>query len=76
MEKVIQMKKMKSLTKIAVIFLSVILFIGLIFGCAIGYFRLSVSDYYKNSEKAFVIPALNDGYVPQGFCFDERSGLL
>lgn len=63
----------KVLKKTLISFFSVILFLGLVLGCAIGYFRLSVSDYYKNSEKAFVIPALNDGYVPQGFCFDERS---
>ena len=41
--------------------------------CGIGYFRLPITEYYKNSKKAFVIPALNDNYVPQGFCYDERT---
>ena len=31
-----------------------------------GYFRIPVSEYYKNSEKAFVIPGLSDGMTHQG----------
>ncbi len=73
MEKVIQKKKMKLLTKIAVIFLSVILFIGVVFGCAIGYFRLSVANYYSASNNAFVIPGLNDDYIPQGLDYDSEK---
>lgn len=51
----------------------VVLALGFILLCAIGYFRLPVSAYYKNSENAFVMPGLNDGYVPQGFCYDQEE---
>lgn len=47
--------------------------IGLVLLGARAYFRLSVSDYYQASEKGFVIPALGDGFVPQGLDYDERS---
>ncbi len=65
---------MKLGLKLTVIFLSIILGLGVILLCAIGYFRLPVNDYYKNSSKSFVIPALNDGYVPQGLCYDNLRG--
>lgn len=38
------------------------------------YFRIPVRDYYKASEKAFVIPEYNYGYVAQGLAYDEESG--
>ena len=76
MEKVIQKKKMKLLTKIAVIFLSVVLFIGVVFGCAVGYFRLSVASYYTASKNAFVIPGLNDDYIPQGLDYDSEQEMF
>ena len=38
-----------------------------------AYFRLPVSNYYHASEKAFRIPGLSDGFVPQGLDYDERS---
>lgn len=41
--------------------------------CAIGYFRLPVSDYYSASEKAFKIPGLSDDFVPQGMHYDEKT---
>ena len=66
-------KKLKPWAKLLIIIASVIAFIGVILLGAIGYFRLSVNEYYKNSEKAFVIPGLSDGYVPQGFCYDQKS---
>ena len=37
------------------------------------YFRIPVSDYYKNSEKAFVIPGLSDGMIHQGLAYDADS---
>ncbi len=39
------------------------------------YFRAPVSGYYKASEKAFVIPGLLDNMTPQGFDYDEASGM-
>lgn len=37
------------------------------------YLRLPVSDYYRASDKAFVIPGLSDDFVPQGISFDKGS---
>lgn len=73
MTNVKQKKKMKPLTLLAVILLAVVLFFGIVLGGVIGYFRLPVSKYYRASEKAFVIPALNDDFVPQGFDFDREQ---
>ncbi|MBE6595964.1 MAG: hypothetical protein E7644_09245 [Ruminococcaceae bacterium] len=39
-----------------------------------AYMMLPVADYYKASEKEFVIPGLEEGAVPQGFCHDEAKG--
>ena len=36
------------------------------------YFRLPVSDYYRASEKSFVIPGTNDGFVAQGIEYDSE----
>lgn len=58
--------------------------IGIILCCVIGfflmlilgiriYFRLPVSAYYKNSEKAFVIPGVSDGMVHQGLAYDKKT---
>ncbi|MBE7083526.1 MAG: hypothetical protein E7373_02845 [Clostridiales bacterium] len=76
MSNTIEKKKVNLFTKIAVIFLAVILFFCLIFGCAVGYFRLTVAHYYQASEKAFVIPGLDDGHVPQGLDFDKENELF
>ena len=74
MENVKEKKKMKLWQKLTIIFSSIIVGIGVILGGAIAYFRLPVNEYYKNSEKAFIIPALSTAYVPQGFCYDADSG--
>ncbi len=65
---------MKLWKKLTIIFTSIIVALGLILLGVISYFRLPVGEYYKNSEKAFVIPALNSAYVPQGFCYDNANG--
>ncbi|MBQ7339596.1 MAG: hypothetical protein IJW43_01940 [Clostridia bacterium] len=65
------MIKRKFLKRLVVILLSIILGLGVILGGAIAYFRLPVSAYYKASEKAFIIPDIKNGYVPQGIHFDE-----
>lgn len=36
--------------------------------------RIPVSSYYRASEKAFVIPGLDESFVPQGFHYDEEKG--
>ena len=37
------------------------------------YFRLPVQGYYAASEKAFPIPALWEGFVPQGLSWDAET---
>ncbi len=37
------------------------------------YFRLPVLSYYRDSEKAFAIPGLWEGFVPQGISYDAAS---
>ncbi len=65
--------KMKLWVKLTIIFSSIIVGLGAVLGIAILCFRLPVNAYYKASEKAFVIPEINDGYVPQGFHYVEED---
>lgn len=57
--------------------LFIVLLILMIFLAAVRlYFRLPVASYYQSSRAAFEIPAIRDGFVPQGFEYDERSDLF
>ncbi len=58
--------------------------VTVVLGCLVGfvillllgvrvYFRLPVSAYYGNSEKAFVIPGLSDGMIHQGLAYDSEN---
>lgn len=47
-----------------------LLLVGLLLLGVRGYFRLSVSDYYKHSEATFYIPGTNDGFIAQGIADD------
>ena len=69
-----KVKKKKSLWKIllAIILILVVLVCLLLCGVR-AYFRLSVREYYKNSEKTFEIPGLSEGLIPQGLCYDENT---
>lgn len=71
-------KKKLSVWKIIIMaVLGIAALVALVLLCAIGYFRLSVAPYYSASDKAFVIPALNDDFVPQGMHYDaERDHFL
>ncbi len=57
---------------------SLIALLALVLCGAIGYFKLPVASYYAASEKAFVIPDIMSGSVPQGmhYCQDEQTLLL
>ncbi|MBQ8291377.1 MAG: hypothetical protein IJX88_02550 [Clostridia bacterium] len=66
-------KKLKWWVKLLIILGSVIVFLGVVILGAIAVFRLGVNDYYKASEKAFVIPGLKEDFVPQGFHYDEEK---
>lgn len=38
------------------------------------YFRIPVGDYYKASERGFLIPDCGRGFVAQGIAYDGQSG--
>ena len=69
-------KKLKKSVKALIIIGVVILTLGLIVLGAIGYFKLSVLSYYRASEKAFKLPEIHSGVVPQGFDYDQENGLF
>ena len=60
----------RTLVKVLVILLCVVF---LILNAGRFYFRLPVLGYYGASEKAFRIPGLWEGFVPQGLSFDRES---
>lgn len=66
--------KSKVLKRILISALSVVAVLLLIFGGIRVYFRAPVSGYYSASEKAFVIPDINAGFVPQGLYYDQEKG--
>lgn len=50
--------------------------VGLIAVILLGfraYMMLPVMSYYNASEKAFLIPGLDENFVPQGFFYDEEN---
>ena len=59
--------------KTLVVFAVLIALLGTVLLGAVGYFRLSVRGYYKASKQAFLIPDLDEGFVPQGMQYDERE---
>lgn len=65
---------LKTWQKTLIIIGAIFAFLALVLLGAIGYFRLSVASYYNASKKAFVIPDLNDDFVPQGFHYDAENG--
>ena len=40
------------------------------------YYRLPVLNYYRASEKSFLIPGLDDAFVPQGLSYDADADLF
>lgn len=51
------------------------LIVLVLFGARL-YFRLPVSDYYKASEKTFIIPGLSDGFIAQGLDYDAAKDIF
>ena len=39
-------------------------------------FRLPYNEYYENSYAEFDIPGIREGFVPQGFDYDEGRSLF
>ncbi len=62
--------------KILYILLFVIALIAFLLAAVRCGLRLPVADYYKNSEKAFLIPGISDNLVVQGLCYDEKEQLF
>lgn len=67
-------KKMNKPLKIVLIVLASLVAFLLVFLLGIRlYFRIPVSDYYRHSEKTFVIPGLSDGMIVQGIAYREDT---
>ncbi len=66
-------KKMKLWKKLVIIGASIVMVLSLALGGFILYFRVGAKDYYNASERAFLIPDLNSGVVPQGFAYDGEN---
>lgn len=66
--------KMKLWKKITIIAMSVVLALCVVLGGFVIFMRAPVNAYYSASEKAFRIPGLNKGVVPQGFDYDSDNG--
>ena len=67
-------EKKPLIRKILKVLIILFIVIDVILIGGILYLRLPVSDYYSHSEKGFLIPDINDGFVAQGLAYDERSG--
>lgn len=69
-------KEHKVFKTILIILCCVIGFVLLLIVGARAYFRLPITEYYANSEKAFIIPGLSDGMVHQGLAYDSENGVF
>jgi hypothetical protein len=65
----------KVLKAIIVVLGIFVILVALVFLGAQLYFGVPVLDYYRSSEKAFVIPGLSDNMVPQGLDYLEEDGI-
>ena len=63
------MSQKKKITLIAIISFVVVLLSAVL----IYYFGETFPEYGKISKAEFSIPGLKDGFVPQGFEYDENS---
>lgn len=72
------MRNKKPLWIVLIVLGSLITLVALVLVGAICYFKIPVASYYAASEKAFVIPDIMDGYVPQGmhYCEQEQTILM
>ncbi len=70
------MKKKSVLVKITIILCTIIAAFGIIILGVRAYFRLPVKSYYEASEKTFVIPEFNRGFIAQGIDYDQDNELF
>ena len=60
--------------KIRNILIGLLVVVALFLIGVVCYFKLPVAAYYKASDKAFKIPEISKGFIPQGLAFDSASG--
>lgn len=70
------MKKKSILVKITIILCIVIATLGVVILGVRAYFRLPVKSYYEASEKTFVIPDSDRGFIAQGIDYDQDNRLF
>ncbi len=62
------------LIKVIITILAVLLALALcVIIVARIYFRVPAKEYYKHSEKAFKIPDIDNGFIPQGLAYNEED---
>ncbi len=66
-------KKKNPIRVLLIVLACVAGFVALVLLAARIYFRAPVHAYYRQSEKAFVIPGLSDGFIAQGISYDDRT---
>ncbi len=73
MEEVKKTKLEKAMKVLKIVMLSILIFVGVLYYGIQIWFKVPVTAYYNASTQAFEIPGLNDNFVPQGFCYDEKE---
>ena len=66
------MSKTKKIT--AIVFAAVFAFLSILM--IFWYFGESYGDFYTIASKEFSIPGLNDGFTPQGLCYEEKHDIF
>lgn len=73
MEEVKKTKLDKAIKVLKIVMISIIIFVGVLYYGVRIWFKAPMTAYYNASTQAFLIPGLNDNFVPQGFCYDEQE---
>lgn len=66
---------MNILKKAVIVTVAILLAVAVIIALLNLILRIVYNDFYKNAERAFKIPGISDGFVPQGF-EDTEAGML
>ena len=75
-EKISKSENKKCLPVWAIVLIVVgglLVLVGFLLLAVRGYFRLPISDYYRNSEATFYIPGTNEGFIAQGIADDTKG---
>lgn len=70
-------KKTPKIVKALLIVLLIlcVLVVSIVIGARI-YFRSPAKEYYSHSEKAFKIPDINNGFIPQGLAYNSDDNFF